>query len=222
MHLLAIDTSGAASAAAIIDGRSGAVSASVSRDIGRGHAELLIDQVNECLAEAALTFNDLDRLAVTIGPGSFTGVRVGMAAVRGFALALDLPVVGVSTLDALAALAREQGHEGDLAILLDARRGEAYFRIDQGQPQLVSYADIEQQLKAYGGAICGSGCLSLAPEVLDRFRPVHEAGIVPIETIARFAITQTGDGSMPEPLYLRGADAKVQSGFALPRAANET
>lgn len=205
-----------------MDGSTGGIKASMSRDIGRGHAELLMDQVNQCLAEASLTYNDLDRLAVTIGPGSFTGVRVGMAAARGFALTLGLPVVGVSTLDALAALAREHGHQGSLAVVLDARRGEAYARFDGRPPQLVSYADLERQLDGHDGAICGSGCLALSPEILDRFTPLHEAGFAPIETIARFAATLDVDGAMPEPLYLRGADAKVQSGFALPRTANGT
>src|SRR6266404_2143129 len=104
MLLLAIDTAGPDCAVALA--RSGADGGKIlvrtSERIGRGRAERLMPMIESALAEAGADFADLDRVAVTTGPGSFTGVRVGIAAARGLALALDIPAVGVRSLDALA------------------------------------------------------------------------------------------------------------------------
>ena len=102
MLLLAIDTAGPDCAVALA--RSGAGGAEIlvraSERIGRGHAERLMPMIEAALRRSAsVDFADLDRIAVTTGPGSFTGVRVGIAAARGLALALDIPAVGVGSLD---------------------------------------------------------------------------------------------------------------------------
>jgi tRNA threonylcarbamoyl adenosine modification protein YeaZ len=102
MRLLAIDTALAACAAAVLEtGRD--ILASESLPMVRGHAEALIPLVARVMKRAETAFGELDRLVVTTGPGSFTGVRVGLAAARGFGIARDLPVVGVSTLAVYAA-----------------------------------------------------------------------------------------------------------------------
>src|SRR5271170_6116822 len=103
MRVLAIDTALAACSAAVFDTEHGGIVASESQAMTRGHAEALMPLLRRVMGEAGLAFTAIDRVAVTIGPGSFTGLRVGIAAARGIALAADKPAVGVSTLSAYAA-----------------------------------------------------------------------------------------------------------------------
>jgi len=125
MRLLALDTAlGACSAAVLIDGRLAGHRLEV---MARGHAERLLPMAEEALKEAGLGWDSLDRLAVSVGPGTFTGVRTALAAARGLALALDLPLTGITTLAAVAAAAaREEGGEGLLLVALDAHGGLVY------------------------------------------------------------------------------------------------
>ena len=103
MLLLAIDTAGPVCAVALARAADGGpeILTRIEERIGRGHAERLMPMIEEALTCAQKSFDDLDRIGVTIGPGSFTGVRVGVAAARGLALALDIPAVGVGSLDAI-------------------------------------------------------------------------------------------------------------------------
>ncbi len=128
MLLLAIDTAGPACAVALLRGEDGTaeILARSSEAIGNGHAERLMPMIEAALAEAGVAFADLDRIAVTTGPGSFTGVRVGVAAARGLALALDIPAVGIGSLDALAFPEVRGRDSGTVVAALDAKRGEIY------------------------------------------------------------------------------------------------
>src|SRR5437764_13852041 len=103
MRVLAIDTALEACAAAVLDTSASGLAASETRAMARGHAEALMPLIARVMAAARLEFTQIDRIAVTTGPGSFTGVRVGIAAARGIALAADKPAVGLSTLAAFAA-----------------------------------------------------------------------------------------------------------------------
>jgi len=124
MNLLAIDT--ALDRCSVGVARAGGPAVLVSETIGRGHAERLFGMVAAAMAEAGLAFADLDRIAVTVGPGSFTGVRVGVAAARGFALVLARPAVGIGTLEAIAEEARSLAGDVPVLAALDARHGEVY------------------------------------------------------------------------------------------------
>src|SRR3954469_23894815 len=106
MKLLAIDTAANLCAACVFDTDAGAEVARAVRDIGKGHAEILMDVIAEALGAANVTFADIGGVAVSVGPGSFTGVRVGVSVARGLALALKVPAAGISTLEALAFEAR--------------------------------------------------------------------------------------------------------------------
>src|SRR5580693_9283048 len=103
MRVLAIDTALGACSAAVLDTADGGIVASESLAMARGHAEALMPLVARVMQTACLAFHDLDRVVVTTGPGSFTGLRVGIAAARGLGVATGLPVIGVSTLSAYAA-----------------------------------------------------------------------------------------------------------------------
>ena len=107
MIILALDTAGVDCAAAVYDSGRNTVLGEASDMIGKGHAEHLIGIVDRALDQAGVTLSHIDRLAVTVGPGSFTGIRVGVAAARGFALSLDVPAVGVTTLEEVLSATNE-------------------------------------------------------------------------------------------------------------------
>ncbi|TAN02274.1 MAG: tRNA (adenosine(37)-N6)-threonylcarbamoyltransferase complex dimerization subunit type 1 TsaB, partial [Rhizobiaceae bacterium] len=127
MNVLAIDTAANLCAACIYDAAADVVRSRRVLDIGKGHAEHLMGTIAGTLEEAGLSYRDLARIAVSVGPGSFTGVRVGVSAARGLALALKIPAIGVSTLEALAAEARAAFPDRTVAAMIDGRRGDLYL-----------------------------------------------------------------------------------------------
>ncbi len=193
-----------------------------SRDIGRGHAEVLMELIESCLSKSKTSYQDLDRIGVTIGPGSFTGVRVGMSVARGFGLSLDVPVVGVSTLDACEARARELGSKDELVSLLDAKRGELYCKVSGQKAFAASYADIHKTIAGMEVSLCGSGAEILNEQCQADFPIIHSDASFDIALIAKLCAAKPTIQNSPEPLYLRSADAKVQAGFALERVEQGT
>src|ERR1700688_4142280 len=103
MRVLAIDCALDACAAAVLDGDAGSIIASETRIMARGHAEALMPLIARVMDEAEIEFRDLGRIAVTVGPGSFTGLRVGISAARGIALAAGKPAIGLTTFAGFAA-----------------------------------------------------------------------------------------------------------------------
>lgn len=122
MRILAVDASTSVNATAVCV--NGALQAETYADCGRAHSERLMDAVAWVLREAGLELRELDAIAASIGPGSFTGLRVGVAACKGLALGAGIPLIGVPTLDAMARLAA--GAEGLVVPLLDAKMGEVF------------------------------------------------------------------------------------------------
>ena len=217
MPLLAIDTSANYCSVAVVDCESTNVLAEISKDIGRGHAEILMSEIEDGLAAAGVSYNDLTKLAVTIGPGSFTGVRVGMAVARGLRLSLSIPLIGVSTLEAAERHAKELGVSGPIAVMLDAKRDQAFCKLPGTEPAARSYDALVHALAEFNGTLCGSGAAEYNLRSNRDLPVAHELSAIPIGTIARQALVQEPTGNAPEPLYLRSADAKKQTGFALPR-----
>jgi tRNA threonylcarbamoyladenosine biosynthesis protein TsaB len=223
MRLLAIDTALEACSVGVSpdDARPPVV---VSEVIGRGHAERLMGMIQSVLREAGLTVADLERIAVTVGPGSFTGVRVGIAAVRGLGLVTGCPAVGIGTLAVLAERARWLAGARPVLAVLDARRGEVYAQsFDRqgaplGPPEVAAAALFaervdEQTLIAGAGAdqiLAGLGSF-------DEARVVHRDAAPDIAALLRLGRHAPPPAAPPRPLYLRPPDAKPQAAFAVQR-----
>jgi tRNA threonylcarbamoyladenosine biosynthesis protein TsaB len=216
MHVLALDTALAACSAAVFDTKRGLV-AGASIPMRRGHAEALLPLIERVMDDAGFAFSDLDRVAVTIGPGSFTGLRVGVSAARGIALAAGKPAVGVTTLAAFAAPALILAQGTPVLAVIDARNDQVYLQLfSDGVTNKPSIASLSEaiELAASGPAyIAGSGAqLLVAAWPQDRPQPsAAVSGDAPdIEWVARLG-AQASLGDSPKPLYLRAPDARPQA-----------
>src|SRR3954466_10445392 len=151
MLILAIDTALDACAAGVLDTDSGEIIATESQAMKRGHAEALMPLIGRVMKDSGIGFATLDRIAVTTGPGSFTGLRVGLSAARGIALAADKPVVGLTTLTAFAAPFVGENSEHPVLSAIDARHDHVYFQIvsgDGGSLVKAKVAPIAEALEA--------------------------------------------------------------------------
>lgn len=187
-------------------------------DLGRGHAEHLIGQIGRSLETAGISYSDLDRIVVSTGPGSFTGVRVGLSVARGLALSLNLPVVGITSLEAGHECARQMNGDGQVAVILDAKRNQAYYLLPGEAPSVATYEELAKAMQTFDGALCGSGAKHLADLMPHEPAIIHDFDAFPAKAYASLGKDRSPDRIAPEPLYLRSADAKPQSGFALQRA----
>ena len=217
MLILAIDTALDACAAGVLDTRTSRLIGHESLPLKRGHAEALMPLIGRVMQQAGIGFPDLYRIAVTTGPGSFTGLRVGLSAARGLALASGKPVVGVSTLTAFAAPLVSQS-EGDPVIsAIDARHDHVYFQAVTGDGSSLvrpCVIPIEEALRAaqYGAPkLVGNAAQILADRWPSDMPP-------PVSVDARAApdiiwLCWLGAAVSPEtaparPYYLRAPDAK--------------
>jgi tRNA threonylcarbamoyl adenosine modification protein YeaZ len=220
MKLLAIDTALEACSVAVLADGAGPVI--VSEVIGRGHAERLFGMVEAAMRDAGLGFSDLDRIAVTIGPGSFTGLRVGIAAARGFALVTKCALAGVGTLAAHAFSARETAGPVSVLAVLDARRDEIYgqrFLADgtsDGEASAASADHFAARLQP-GDCLAGSGADLVAAKAGRQVAIAHRLSAPDIRAVAALGRAATPDAAPPRPLYLRPPDAKPQAAKAVAR-----
>jgi N6-L-threonylcarbamoyladenine synthase len=220
MIVLALDTAGVDCAAAVYDSGGDRVLAEITETIGKGHAEHLIALIDRVLEKAGIDLKTVERIAVTIGPGSFTGIRVGVAAARGFALALGIPAVGVTTLAVIAAAHGDQAAGRPILVAMDAKRGEVYLqmfggdRVSRGEPEAMLVEDAQALAATFNGLIVGSAVPLLRGDIADAADTV--ANMFPIAAVARLGASVAA-GDKPKPLYLRGPDAKPQLGFAVAR-----
>ena len=217
MNVLALDTATTACSAALM--RGGAVRARRHAAMTRGHAEALMPMIEDVMAEAGEAYANLDLIATTVGPGTFTGLRIGLAAARGLALAGGLPIIGVTTLEALA-----HGVDGGLragrpvAAALDARRGEVYFQAFDGDlaPLGPPRAVAPDAVALSGGPliIAGDGApLVMAARPGTRSDVIVEASLAPdAAVVAALAAARFDPAapppSPPSPLYLRSSGAR--------------
>ena len=228
MLVLAFDTAGSNCAVALAQGESADPEILVrkSERLERGHAERLMPMIEAALAQAGKGFAEISRITVTTGPGSFTGVRVGVAAARALGLALAVPVTGVGSLEALALQAAASRSEGTVVALLDAKRGEIYaFARDIASgavlmhPAAIRPADLAARLESASRpwVLTGSAAPLLRPVCEEPGCSVFGAADAPDIACVVALGARAGTGGKPAPLYLRGADAKPQAGKAVAR-----
>jgi len=225
MRVLAIDTALEACATAVLDTEAGGIVGSETLTMARGHAEALMPQIARVMDAARVEFADLDRIAVTVGPGSYTGLRVGISAARGIALASGRPAVGLSTLSAHAA-PHMAGGGRTVVVAIDARHQQVYLQIygPGGRtllaPQLVALAEAVRAAVAAGPAVIVGNAAPLVAAAwpAGRERPTLDDRSFPdITWIARLGMVADPDTALPKPLYLRKPDAQPQDAACLPR-----
>jgi tRNA threonylcarbamoyladenosine biosynthesis protein TsaB len=225
MRVLAIDTALGACAAAVFDSQPGAILASESIAMTRGHAEAIMPLIARVMDQAAVEFSELDRVAVTVGPGSFTGLRVGISAARGIALAAGKPAIGLSTLSALAAPHVAARTDNTIVAAIDARNEQVYFQVFAPSGVTIVTPRIDRVRAAVRAVpvgpavITGSGATAVAahwpagspvPRVEDHAAP-------DIGWVARLGAAAQDEGVAPKPLYLSRPDARPQEAGRLPR-----
>jgi tRNA threonylcarbamoyladenosine biosynthesis protein TsaB len=214
--ILALDAAGGACSAALWAG--GAIAQRRWEVMDRGHAEALMPMAREVVAEAG--FQGLDLIAVSVGPGGYTGLRIAIAAARGLGLALDVPVMGVGSLDVHRHIARHAGVSGPMAVLLETKRADFYVQTfgaddDPGMaPSVFGGAEAERQIVSHGATalvgdaverFVGQASGQLSEQLVKRAQTADAAAVA---ALAAGAISEAGIGEMtpPRPLYLRAPD----------------
>ena len=226
MRVLAIDTALAACSAAVFDTDDGGIVASESLPMTRGHAEALMPLLARLMQDAGMEFHDIDRVVVTTGPGSVTGLRVGIAAARGIALAAGKPAVGLSTLAAYAAPHMATDETVQVVAAIDARHAHVYLQVfgpggrTHTAPRLSPLAEAVRAAAAVRSCIVGSAARTVAAGLtdLDPSPTAVDARPAPdIAWVARMGAVVPEAKSPPKPQYLRAPDAQPQNAAQLPR-----
>lgn len=222
MKLLAIDCAASLCAACVYDAAAGSELGRQVLDLGKGHAEHLMSVIDAALRATGTGYPGLGAIAVSIGPGSFTGLRVGVSAARGLALALKIPAIGVTTLEALAAEAATMFPGRPVLAALDAGRDEIHAALyDKASaltygPSVATIPEAVAMALQLSAVLAGTAAAQIAASVDHPFDIGPTSATADIAVYARLAAAK-GAGEKPKPLYLRGADAKPQAGFILPR-----
>lgn len=191
LTLLAIDTAGPRLQLALrVDGKTDVL----VEELAKGHAEIIFDRIATLLSRNGKAYADLTRIAVTTGPGSFTGLRIGLSAARGLGLSLAIPVIGVPVLLAMSL----SGDEGQpVSILRDAYRGDAFVQNFSAPGQPVADPEVLPADAADIKILNPDNCLQ--PDRVD------------IVLLTEFAATASVKDFPPDPCYVRAADAKPQT-----------
>src|ERR1700753_618162 len=225
MLILAIDTALDACAAAVLDTGANKLIAVESEPMKRGHAEALMPLIARVMKQSALPFVALDRIAVTTGPGSFTGLRVGLSAARGIGLAAGKPVVGLTTLSAYAAPVVSEAGEQPVISAIDARHDHVYYQVVSGNGSSLvraKVAPISEALEAasFGAAhlgghaaptLAGNPAQTLAAGGPSDAPPPIKVEALPapdINWVAWLGAAVTPGTAPAKPYYLRAPAAK--------------
>src|SRR5215470_1365430 len=222
MLILAIDTALDACAAAVLDTEAGGLVAHESQPMKRGHAEALMPLIARVMHQSGLSFAALDRIAVTTGPGSFTGLRVGLSAARGIALAARKPAVGLTTLSAYAApLIREHG-EHPVISAIDARHDHVYVQVVTGdggalvRPRVAPIGEALDASRFGAPHLVGNAARILADHWPMTAAPpvsVNPQVAPDIAWVAWLGAAVHPETAPPRPFYLRAPDAKPSQDF---------
>ncbi len=229
--ILALDTAlGACSVALVADDDGLPCVVAARRELrARGHAEALAPMISDIMRQAACSFADISAFGVTVGPGTFTGQRVGLATIRGMALAAGKPVHAMTTLEAIGAnvIARGCDTQADaVAVAIDAKRGELYFQLygrgleARTDPALISTESVAGMLPEGRVVLAGTGA-GIVRDRASQCRGLVLTAASPQPDAAVFAIrmlTRVPPEGPPEPLYLRQPDAKLPGKPVIARA----
>jgi tRNA threonylcarbamoyladenosine biosynthesis protein TsaB len=213
--LLAVDTALGACSVAVLRGSD--ILHHYFEEMTRGHAEALAPMVDRAMGQAGMAFTALDRLAVTTGPGNFTGQRVGLAFMRGLRIGLDKPLIGITTLEAMAAATASNR----AAAIHDAKRGEAYLLLRANDeiilpPTVLPFEEAVARIRVFGAcALCGTGA-EAAHAALGADFSLTAIRQPDALWVARLARARAVPAEPPAPLYLRAPDAKLPGGIRLP------
>ncbi len=215
MRVLAIDTAANLCAACIFDEAAGVELGRAVLDLGgKGHAEALIGVIETALQAADCRYRDIGRIGVSIGPGSFTGVRIGVATARGLALALAVEAIGISALEAVAVEARAVSPGRPVLAVIPAGRGVVYAALYDDTGALILGPSLLTEEAAAGHAgLDGTVLTGPAAALLGGGgQLVHASGAsADVATYARLAAAAPAGSPKPRPLYLRPPDARPQS-----------
>ncbi len=218
--IVALEAAGASCSVAVWHG--GEVLAEETRPMQRGQSEQLVPMVGRSMQRAQITWDTLDAIAVTNGPGGFTGVRIGLAAAQGLALAWDLPVVTVSCFDAFrASLAADELEDRWLLLLIEAKRAEVYLQLFDPQGRLC-LGPVLMGEDAILRALPDQPLILAGDAAATRLTSLHNAGYracvsrapqhLSATLVARLAAGRplpSRPWPLPEPIYLRGADTTL-------------
>lgn len=214
-YILALDTALGPCGVAVIDAENNG--ASQIRPTEREQAQILVPMVEQVLSDAGVSYQDLSAIVTTVGPGSFTGLRISLSAARAFGLALNIPVIGISTLDALAAQILSQNEIEDnqtLCIVIETKRADYYAGFYNGageevaKPVCCDALEILYQAHDKIDILAGNATARFLKELggnAIKVGGVIAADSIDIEFLARLAF-EPSFHRPPEPLYLRGAD----------------
>jgi tRNA threonylcarbamoyladenosine biosynthesis protein TsaB len=217
MLILAIDTALDACSAAVLDTNAGKTIALESQAMQRGHAEALMPLIARVMKQSGVAFSALDRIAVTSGPGSFTGLRVGLSAARGIALAADKPVVGLTTLAAYAAPVVAENGAHPILSAIDARHDHVYFQVVGGdgsplvKPKVAPIAEALDAAQFGALHLVGNAANILAERwPADATPPfkVDPQSAPDINWVAWLGAAVAPESAPARPFYLRAPDAK--------------
>ena len=217
MLILAIDTALDACAAAVLDTNAAKIIAQESLPMKRGHAEALMPLIARVMKDSGIAFASLDRIAATTGPGSFTGLRVGLSAARGIALAAGKPVVGLTTLTAYAAPIVSENGAHPVISAIDARHDHVYFQVVSGdggsliKPKLAPISEALEASRFGAPHLVGNAAGILADRWPKDAPPpfkVDARAAPDITWVAWLGAAVNPETALARPYYLRAPDAK--------------
>lgn len=211
-YILAFDTAMGGCSAAVLDAGTGRAVAQ-SQTMDRGQSEILVPMIQDVVRDSGLTMASLDLVVTIVGPGGFTGLRIGLSTARSFGLALDIPVAGVRTTDVLLKAAEEKHNcQSLLLVIVETKREDFYVQERGDDPSLRSVENLLMVYQDQAATLCGDGVIRLRSELGKRWPSawqVLEDIILPDPVVmARMGAEDIRAGTVrpPDPVYLREAD----------------
>lgn len=211
-YVLAFDTAMGGCSVAVLDTRTG-VAVQDGRVMERGQSEILVPLIQDIVRQAGCTMADLGLVVTTVGPGGFTGLRIGLSTARSFGLALDIPVAGLRTTDVLLRAAKEKlNDQSRLLVVVETKREDFYVQEPGAEPGLRSFESLLAQYKDQLVTLCGDGIIRLQEKLGQAWpgawRVLSDIVLPDPVVMAMMGVEDMMAGTLraPDPVYLRDAD----------------